>query len=379
MNKHATLAIATAGALGAGGAEAALWNAQLVGAGSYSNSGLANFNLGSSTATFVYDDTSQLLAQAGGTFNARLTTSPNTTLFRQSITGLVIGNGGAASATTFVCTEGNFGGNVGASICGNYSFGANFINESIASWGPGTSLVRTLGGDDQSFGPPQSVAGYDGMATMNWLGTTLVLSNATCTGPCATQPAGSFNAGYLWTLQTSPGPVPPPGPGTAVIDFNAATANGSAPYVEDGYTLSLLSGHYDIWPGGFLGNSSAYLGLDVLPGELSSVMELTGGGTFDLLSLMAMFASTEDVLSVSSSAGGSASLTTAGEHTFTGPAWTNLDWVRLGSSAPIGGPGFDDIVLRTSVVPVPAAAWLFGSALVAAGLAQRRPGRQPEH
>ena len=59
------------------------------------------------------------MTQTGGTINARATTAPTTTLFRQFITGLVIGNGGAASAASFSCVEGNFGANVGASICGN--------------------------------------------------------------------------------------------------------------------------------------------------------------------------------------------------------------------------------------------------------------------
>ncbi len=208
MKKHATLATAVVASLGAGGAEAAVWNAQLISAGNYTNSfDQINFNLTSTTATFTYDDATQLLTQTGGTVNARVTTAPTSTIFRHLITGLVIGNGGSATASSFVCAEGNFGAGVGAHICGNYTFGANFFNESTASWGPGTAAARTIGGDDLAVGAQQTLATYNGMATVSWVGTTLVLSNATCTGPCTTMPAGTFSNGYRWALQTVPVPA----------------------------------------------------------------------------------------------------------------------------------------------------------------------------
>ena len=199
------LAAAIAATLGAAAADAATVTATLTGVASYSGNGSSAGNIASSTATWSYDDVSGLLSQTGGTFNVRFTITPTTTLFRHSITGLVIGNGGAASASTYACSEGNFGGNVGASLCGNYNFGANFINESTVTWGPGTAFAKTVGGDDMDIGAQQSINAYNGFTTVSWVGTTLSLSNAVCNplapgsaNGCAT--TGGFNSGYQWTL-----------------------------------------------------------------------------------------------------------------------------------------------------------------------------------
>ncbi len=210
MKKHANaLGVAIAATLGATAADAATYGATLITAVSYSGNGSSAGNISSSTATWSYDDVTNLLSQTGGTYNIRFTTAPTSTLFRHSITGLVIGNGGAASASTYTCAEGNFGGNVGASICGNYNFGANFINESTVTWGPGTASAKTIGGDDMNFGPEQNISAYSYFATVSWVGTTLTLSNASCNpfapgnaSGCAT--TGGFNTGYTWTLSAGP-------------------------------------------------------------------------------------------------------------------------------------------------------------------------------
>jgi hypothetical protein len=214
-NKQKT-ALAVAIAAGISGmtvaddASAATYTATLASVLTYSNNGTSALNISSSTGlSWSYDDVTNLMTQTGGTLNARATTAPTTTLFRQFVTGLVIGNGGAASAATFTCTEGNFGAGVGASICGNYTLGANFTNESTTTWGPGTAASRTLGGDDSSAGAQQTIAALNGMSTISWVGTTLVLRNATCTGPCLTNPPGSFNNGYTYTFTAGPAvPVP---------------------------------------------------------------------------------------------------------------------------------------------------------------------------
>ena len=97
---------------------------------------------------------------------------------------------------------------MGASICGNYTFGANFANDSTTTWGPGTAVSRTIGGDDAASGAQQSIASLDGMTTISWVGTTLVLTNKTCTGGCATFPAGTaYNNGQQWTFSTVPVPA----------------------------------------------------------------------------------------------------------------------------------------------------------------------------
>jgi len=199
------LAVSVATALGGatGAADAAVYTATLTEVLTYSNQGTAGSagNITSSTATWSYDSVTGLLSQTGGTYNVRFTTAPTSTLFRTLITGLVLGNSAPASADTFVCTEGNFGGGVGASICGNYSLGANFVNNSTSTWGPGTAVARTLGGDDVALGAQQSIATLDSFATASFdPGTTLVLTNKTCTGVCATLPSGAYNGGQQWTL-----------------------------------------------------------------------------------------------------------------------------------------------------------------------------------
>jgi hypothetical protein len=202
---------AIAATLGASVADAATFELALKIDTSYSGNGSANANLNSSTATWSYSDATNLLSQTGGTFNVRFTIVPTTTLFRHSILGLVIGNSAVASATDYTCTEGNFGATVGASLCGNYNFGANYFNESTVTWGPGTAFARTTGGDDKALGPQQSILAYDGFSTLSWTGTQLVLSNAVCnpaapgnSNGCATN--GNFNSGYTWTLELVPAP-----------------------------------------------------------------------------------------------------------------------------------------------------------------------------
>jgi len=179
MDSRKTLATGISLALGGvAAADAATVTATLVTYATYSNQGSSAANISSSTATWSYDTVTNLVSQTGGTFNARFTTAPTSTLFRTITTGLVVGNGGAATASSYACQEGNFGPGVGASICGNYLLGANFSNESTATWGPGTAVSRTIGGDDMAFGPQQSIATLNGFNTVSWIGTTLILSNA---------------------------------------------------------------------------------------------------------------------------------------------------------------------------------------------------------
>jgi hypothetical protein len=214
MDHKQKSALAVAVAAGLGGmaatdvAQAATFAATLTSVLTYSNNGTAGSpgNITSSTATWTYDDTTNLVTQTGGLFQVRLTTAPTSTLYRQSITGLVFGNGGAASASTFVCTEGNFGAGVGASICGNYTFGANFLNQSTTTWGPGTAASRTIGGDDAAAGAQQTIASLNGFNTITYAGTTLQISNRTCTSICTTT-TGGFNNGQLWNFTVVPVPA----------------------------------------------------------------------------------------------------------------------------------------------------------------------------
>ncbi|MBL8201978.1 MAG: hypothetical protein JNK40_13510 [Chromatiales bacterium] len=269
MGGSRAIPVALAAAMGAtpGAAGAAVFTVQLNEVLYFSNSGAVAGNISSSTATWTYNDVTGLLSQTGGVFNVRLTTAPTSTLFRTSTVGLVMGAGGPASAASYVCTEGNFGANVGASICGNYSFGANFLDESTAAWGPGTAVSRTIGGDDVAFGSPQSIAALDAMTVVN--GTafgTVVLTNRTCAGACGTLPAGSFNAGQQWTFT---GVLYPPewyDPFPFVIpgqtDVPRSTAITSAPiaitFQAPGTSIAVRDGEYSI-DGGPFTSAAGYL------------------------------------------------------------------------------------------------------------------------
>jgi len=64
------------------------------------------------------------------------------------------------------------------------SLGANFVDESTTTWGPGVAVTQSLGGDDYSTGGPESVFsfnyGIDSIVGVNGLtpGDLIVLGNA---------------------------------------------------------------------------------------------------------------------------------------------------------------------------------------------------------
>lgn len=202
MKANTVLAAAVAATLSGGVANSSTLGVTLVSVKQSGYGTTVATNITSSTATWSYDDSTQVLTQTGGTFNLRLTRGPGNTYFRHNITGLVIGNYAPATATSFECVEGNFGASLALSLCGNYSFGGNAINESTVTWGPGTSTARVLGGDDTSNYPEQSILFYNYFSTQSWDGTTLVLSNTD---------AAALGARYTWTLQATPVPIPPVG------------------------------------------------------------------------------------------------------------------------------------------------------------------------
>ena len=198
--RNRALAAAVTASLGvAGSAEAAVYSATLTQALTYAaNSQFGSAcNFSSSTATWTYDDVSGVLTQTSGVYNLRVSSGPST-LYRTSITGLVIGAGQPAAANSYMCTEGNFGATVNASICGNYLFGGNFINESSTGWGPGIAYSRVLGGDDTSAGVPQNIDRFHGMTAVSYTpGSTVVLTNKACVGTCS---PGGNNFGHQWTF-----------------------------------------------------------------------------------------------------------------------------------------------------------------------------------
>src|SRR5689334_8149712 len=116
---------------------------------------------------------------------------------------------------------------------------------------------------------------------------------------------------------------------SATITFDSAAPGTflTAPYNESGFTMSLDSGHYD-----FLNNlGTNYLNIDEVnfgPAKVSFAP--TGGGTFDLINL--------DVIAagnglLTSSKGGSLSLTNTGALNLSGPEWSGITSFSLATTS----------------------------------------------
>ena len=209
------LAIAAlVGVSGVGVATAAPTAATMVSVGSYSRnaSGITNWAAtGANTATWTFDAATGDLAIASGTY-AYTTKVGSTVLMTHTMTGATLG-AGAATAATWACIEGVFGGIVGAHICGNYSFGGNFTNDS--TYTPTTTGATVLiGGDDEALaGGPQTLANsYSNMTATAVAGAAFgfqryELSNGADLVPGAGDSINGFDSGYVFVFDAAP---PPP-------------------------------------------------------------------------------------------------------------------------------------------------------------------------
>jgi hypothetical protein len=198
--RKSQITLAVAAAFGASvNAQAYTTEVILYSAVSERSGGPLALNIENSTATWSYNTTTGVVTGTGlYQAESQISSNPGSLLFTHDMLDPVLGGGGAAGASSFDCVEGAFGTSVGVSICGNYNFGANYVNESSTSW-VGTSAARTLGGDDLAMAPQQNLSLYDGMTTSFWDHSTLVISNAV--------PGVS---GYTMTFFPAPLPVPVP-------------------------------------------------------------------------------------------------------------------------------------------------------------------------
>ncbi|HJP39677.1 MAG TPA: VPLPA-CTERM sorting domain-containing protein, partial [Gammaproteobacteria bacterium] len=76
---------------------------------------------------------------------------------------------------------GTFLATVGASGCGGYNLGANFSDDSSTTWGPGTTISQTIGGDDVSTSSPRTISAYD-FGFVSFTGTGLTLGDTVTLG-----------------------------------------------------------------------------------------------------------------------------------------------------------------------------------------------------
>ncbi|MCE7902597.1 MAG: PASTA domain-containing protein [Gammaproteobacteria bacterium PRO9] len=125
---------------------------------------------------FVYDDAAGTVTQLSPSTTAVFKLGPATVLYSHEIRGAVF-NVATTSivATSYACIEGGFGAIVGASLCGNTTYGDDFTNETTLDYTaiPGT---RTVGGDDLAAGPQQQLADYASAASA-FDGATLLLQS----------------------------------------------------------------------------------------------------------------------------------------------------------------------------------------------------------
>lgn len=150
--------------------------------------------------TWTFDEVSGTLAADGRMF-VRSQLTPTSVVYDIIIDDLVIANG-LASAAFYSCTDGSFSMLVGANMCGNYVLGADYIDNSILTYGPGTSVSKTLLGDDEDRGPPQSIIDYNLLvASYTGPGGVLVMQTADW------NPASSAGLQMSFTVAAVPAPA----------------------------------------------------------------------------------------------------------------------------------------------------------------------------
>ncbi|MEZ5565341.1 MAG: Ig-like domain-containing protein [Gammaproteobacteria bacterium] len=166
--------------------------------------------------TFTYNDVTGELA-ATGVLNVRSQTNPtaNGRVFDRYVTDLNIVASSPAATTAFRCENspasgtaaGGFGAVVGANICGNYTLGSDFVDNSTLTYS-GLTHTRVLSGDDVASGPEQSIDNYE-LAVVSFTGTggELVLQSADWL-PQPQSPANSQGTQLKFTV----GAVIPTGP-----------------------------------------------------------------------------------------------------------------------------------------------------------------------
>jgi hypothetical protein len=219
MKKPVKTALSIAAVLGVsavGGANAAPAVATMVSVGSYGRNTTTPGNwttTAADTAIWTFDTDTNTLAIASGTY-ARMAKVSNTPLMTHTMTGATM-SAGAATASNWFCTEGTFGGAIGAHICGNYVFGNDGINDSIYTPGIIDATVA-IGGDDISRGAPQTlVNSYSNFGAAVAISGAAAgfqrysFSNGADLVPGAGDSVTGFDTGYIFTFDIALAPPVP--------------------------------------------------------------------------------------------------------------------------------------------------------------------------
>ncbi len=159
-----------------------------------------------------------------------------------------------------------------------------------------------------------------------------------------------------------------------IIDFNAAPVGDfqSGPLLEDGYTLTVGTGHYDIFTNSAADGTNYFNMDDVSFGFTRVTLTRDGGGLFDALG---MFVEEGTGLWTISAIGNSGSVSTpaAGNFAF-GSGFSGISALVFTQNS-LGFLGFDNLSLEEAgepQVPLPAPLYLLGSALLALAAFRRQ-------
>lgn len=163
-------------------AGAAQYGLELVRVSSGSGNGTSNAKTLTTLGTWTYDDVARTVTLSGTQRTLfDLSPAPNNDLFTHEMTDVVFDlDAVTIDGAAYQCIEGQFGAAVGASLCGNVTFGDDFIPQTTLDYGtvPGT---RVVGGDDVAIGPQQQLGNY-ASALVSFNGSVLLIETPAWTG-----------------------------------------------------------------------------------------------------------------------------------------------------------------------------------------------------